>query len=187
MSFKRIIYLILMIVAGYSVYYLYNGQSEELVQVPSSSELPALSGHDIENITYNEDGIRSYRVVSKLLEHYAKSGDTVFEFPALSVYRDGQTEEWRITADHGVLDKNQILTLYGNVLAENLLPEASFDTMATEKLLIHLTNRNFWADSQVLLAGPDFETKGQKMKGNFSDNTATLYDRVQGRYETLTP
>lgn len=187
MSFTRIIYIILMLIAGYSVYYLYSGQNGDLTQVPPSSELPTLSGQNVDNITYNEQGVRSYRVVSESLQHYAKSGDTVFELPALSVYRNGKAEEWRITAEHGVLDKDQVLTLSGSVSAENLLPEASFDTMATETLLIDLTNRNFWADSQVLLAGPDFETTGQRMKGNFGDNTATLYDKVQGRYETLTP
>jgi lipopolysaccharide export system protein LptC len=187
MSFIRIIYIILMIIAGYSVYYLYSGQGDELAQVSPSSEFPTLSGQNVDNVTYNESGVRSYRVVSKQLEHYAKSGNTIFEVPALSVYRNGKTEEWRITADRGVLDKDQILTLYGNVLAQNLLPDASFDTMATDKLLINLTDRNFWADSQVLLTGPDFETEGQKMKGNFGENTATLYEKVQGRYETLTP
>jgi lipopolysaccharide export system protein LptC len=59
--------------------------------------------------------------------------------------------------------------------------------MATRELLIDLTDRNFWADTQVLLVGPLFETKGQAMKGNFRDNVATLYNKVQGRYETLTP
>lgn len=59
--------------------------------------------------------------------------------------------------------------------------------MATDKILIHLDNRDFWADNPVLLVGPTFETKGEAMKGNFAKNIATLYNNVQGRYETLTP
>lgn len=187
MSLSRIIYALLFLVASYSVYYLYSRHGQEAIQVTPDIELPTLSGKNIENITYNENGVRNYRVASKYLDHYAKSGNTVFEYPALSVYREGDVEEWRITADRGILDSEQVLTLHGNVLAKNLLPDAGFDTMATDKLLIHLKNRDFWADSQVLLVGPQFETKGRKMKGNFGDNTATLYDKVQGRYETLTP
>ncbi len=187
MSFSRIIYALLFLVSGYSLYYLYSEKAQEAVQVTPDMELPTLSGTNIENITYNEKGVRSYRVASKFLDHYAKSGNTVFEYPALSVFREGSVEEWRITADRGILDSEQVLTLHGNVLAKNLLPGASFDTMATDKLLIHLKNRDFQADSQVLLVGPRFETKGNKMKGNFGENTATLYEKVQGRYETLTP
>ena len=52
---------------------------------------------------------------------------------------------------------------------------------------IQLDNRDFWADNQVTLVGPQFETVGQAMKGNFAENNAILYKHVQGRYETLTP
>ncbi|PJC85898.1 LPS export ABC transporter periplasmic protein LptC [Vibrio sp. HA2012] len=187
MSLSRIIYALLLLIAAYSTYYLYNGRDQDTQQVAPSSELPTLSGQDVDNITYDEDGVRNYRIASAFLDHYASSGNTVFTSPVLSVYREGHTEEWRIIAEQGILTQEQILTLQGNILAKNLLPEASFDTMATDKLVIHLKNRDFWADNQVLLAGPDFETQGQKMKGNFGDNTATLYDRVHVRYETLTP
>jgi lipopolysaccharide export system protein LptC len=187
MTLSRIIYAMLVIVAAYSSYYIYLGRQPNVVQISPDLELPALSGHNINNVTYNESGLRSYRVAAKYLDYFAKSGDTVFEYPTLHVFKDGTTEEWQISADRGVLDKHQKLRLYGNVLARNLLPEASFTTMATRELLIDLTDRNFWADTQVLLVGPLFETKGQAMKGNFRDNVATLYNKVQGRYETLTP
>ena len=80
-----------------------------------------------------------------------------------------------------------VLTLYDNVLAKNLLPDSGFDTMSTDVLGIQLDNRDFWADNQVTLVGPQFETVGQAMKGNFAENNAILYKHVQGRYETLTP
>ncbi len=37
------------------------------------------------------------------------------------------------------------------------------------------------------MIGTFFETEGQAMKGNFGTNNATLFNSVQGRYETLTP
>jgi lipopolysaccharide export system protein LptC len=90
-------------------------------------------------------------------------------------------------ARRAVLDEDQTLTLYDNVIVKNLLPEASFDNMTMDKLVVELTSRDFHSESTVRLIGPLFETEGQAMKGNFDSNTATLFETVQGRYETLTP
>ncbi len=79
------------------------------------------------------------------------------------------------------------MTLYEDVVGKNLLPDSGFDTLTTESMSIQLENRDFWADNQVVLVGPQFETVGQAMQGNLADNTAVLYKHVQGRYETLTP
>mgnify|MGYP001356955800 FL=1 len=187
MSLSRIIYAILLMIAAYSAYYLYGAGQVTAIQVTPDLELPALSGQNVDNTNYTESGVRNYRVVAQYLDHYAESGNTVFDYPVLFVYREGETKEWEITADRGILNKEQVLTLYDNVLAKNLLPDASFDTMATKKLFIKLDNRDFWADTPVLLVGPSFETKGNAMKGNFAENVATLFNKVQGRYETLTP
>ncbi len=126
-------------------------------------------------------------ITSEYLEHFASSGDTVFQNPVLKVYREGSVQEWEIVADIGILDEDEILTLYDNVVGTNLLPESGFDTLHTDEMSIKLGNRDFWADNQVVLVGPQFETVGQAMKGNLADNTAILYNFVQGRYETLTP
>lgn len=187
MSLSRLLYTILILVAGYSAYYLFGVKDVEVIQISPNLELPALSGRNVDNASYNDYGVRSYRITSAYLDHYAVSGDTKFEYPVLYIYKDGELKEWEITADRGTLDKNHVLTLYDNVLAKNLLPDAGFDTMATDSLSIHLDNRDFWADNPVLLVGPTFENKGQAMKGNFGQNVATLLNHVQGRYETFTP
>jgi len=187
MSISRVFYTILLLVAAYSAYYLFGARNVEVIQVSPNLELPALSGQNVDNANYDDYGVRSYRITSAYLDHYAVSGNTNFEYPVLHIYKDGKNEEWQVTADRGVLDKNNILTLYDNVLAKNLLPNASFGTMTTDKLSIHLDNRDFWADNPVLLVGPAFENKGRAMKGNFGKNVATLFNHVQGRYETLTP
>lgn len=187
MNISRVFYILLLLVASYSAYYLFGVRNVQVVQVSPNLELPALSGRNVDNANYDDYGVRSYRIISSYLDHYAVSGNTNFEYPILYIYKEGSTEEWEVTADRGILDKNHVLTLYDNVLAKNLLPDASFDTMATDKLSIHLDNRDFWADTPVLLVGPSFENKGQAMKGNFGKNIATLLNHVQGRYETLTP
>lgn len=187
MSFTRLCYVLLIFVIAWCTYYLVTPKSKDTIQVAPNTELPMFSGTGLENITYGDDGVRSYIISSNNLDYYAKSGETIFNNPTLMVYREGSVVEWKVTATRAVLDKNQTLTLYDKVLMQNLLPDAAFDTMATDKMVINLTNRDFKADQQVMLVGPQFETTGGAMQGNLKQHTATLTDKVQGRYETVTP
>lgn len=187
MSLSRIGYLILTFTICWSAYYLFDNQQSYDIQVEPNTELPMFSGEGLVNTSYNESGIRSYVITSVNLDHYAQSGDTMFNQPVLKVYKEGSTQEWEITAVRGVLSKDHVLTLYEDVLATNLLPDSGFDTLSTDVMNIQLDTRDFWSDNQVIMVGPQFETLGQAMSGNFADNHATLYNHVQSRYETLTP
>ncbi len=187
MSLSRILYTILFCVASWSAYYLIDKEKTADIQVPPNSELPVFSGTNLDNVSYNESGVRSYVITSAHLDHYAKSGNTIFDTPVLKIYREGSKQEWEITAKRGILAKDNVLTLYDNVIVNNLLDESGFDKLTTARMSIHLRNRNFWTDNSVDINGPQFETNGQSMKGNFHDNSAVLYKHVQGRYETLTP
>ncbi|MEZ9560258.1 LPS export ABC transporter periplasmic protein LptC, partial [Vibrio splendidus] len=71
MSFTRIIYLILIFIASWSTYYLYDKEQTSTIQVAPNLELPAFSGKSLNNISYDESGIRSYQVESTYLEHYS--------------------------------------------------------------------------------------------------------------------
>ncbi|WP_260261564.1 LPS export ABC transporter periplasmic protein LptC [Vibrio intestinalis] len=187
MSLARIGQLLLLLVIAVSAYYLTNSGDTYDIQVEPDTELPMFTGRNLKNTSYSEAGVRSYVITSTHLENYAKSGDTIFDKPVLKVYKQGSIQEWEITAEQGVLNSDHVLTLHHNVLGKNLLPDSGFDTLSTDTLSIQLDNRDFWADNQVTLVGPQFETVGQAMKGNFAENTAILYKHVQGRYETLTP
>ncbi len=187
MSLSRILYTILIFVASWSAYYLIDKNQSADIQVAPNTELPMFSGTNLDNISYNADGVRSYVIISTHLDHYAKSGNTIFDAPILKVYQQGTKQEWEITAKRGILTKDNVLTLYDDVIAKNLLDDSGFDKLTTSRMSINLQSRDFWADNQVDLTGPQFETIGQAMKGNFGDHSAVLYNHVQGRYETLTP
>ncbi|MDE1515083.1 MULTISPECIES: LPS export ABC transporter periplasmic protein LptC [Vibrio] len=187
MTLPRIVYVLLLFIATWSLYYLLEQNQASKIQVAPNLELPMFSGKNLENISYSEQGIRSYVITSTNLDHYAKSGNTLFKAPILKVYQQGTLQEWEITARRGILSKDQVLTLYDDVVANNLLPDSGFDALTTSEMSIQLKSRDFWADKPVKLHGPQFETHGQAMKGNFADHSAELYNQVQGRYETLTP
>ncbi len=187
MTLARFFYLCLFLLAAGSGYYLFDKEQPSVIQVAPNVELPMFSGKRLENVTYNQQGVRNYVITSQQLDFYAESGHTTFDYPVLKVYRNGSTQEWQLSAKRGILTKQQILILYDDVVAYNLLTDSSFEKLTTNKMSIQLDNRDFWADSQITLIGPQFETRGQAMKGNLSDHSAILYNRVQGRYETFTP
>lgn len=187
MTISRGFYILLLFIASWSVYYLMDKDVKSESQVTPNMELPLFSGQQLHNISYNENGLRSYIITSKSLDHYAQSGDTVFNNPVLQIFKQGTELEWEIKAKKGTLTKEQVLTLNDDVLATNLLEDAGFKLLSTAQMNIQLDNRDFWTDNTVFLMGPQFETTGNAMKGNFAENNAILYNEVQGRYETLTP
>ncbi|GAL29780.1 uncharacterized protein YrbK [Vibrio variabilis] len=187
MSLSRILYSLLAIIAAGSTYYLYSKDDSNVIQIEPDIELPAFSGTNLHNISYSDTGVRSYSISSAHLEHFSKKGETVFQQPVLRIFANGETQEWEISAEKAVLDKQEVLTLYTNVVAQNLLADSGFDTLSTQQMSIKLENRDFWADSKVIMLGPKFETQGEAMQGNFANHLAELYKKVNSKYETLAP
>lgn len=187
MSLSRILYSLLAIVIAASAYYLYSKDDKSVIQIEPDIELPAFSGTNLHNISYSDTGIRSYSITSAHLEHFSKRGETVFQQPIVRIFANGEVQEWEISSDIAVLNKEEVLTLHDNVVARNLLPESGFDTLSTQEMSIKLENRDFWADNKVIMLGPQFETQGDAMKGNFANHLAELYNKVNSKYETLAP
>jgi lipopolysaccharide export system protein LptC len=180
----RWVQLVLVIVIAISGYYLLTDRESVTKQVSPNAELPAFSGYSVTDTNYSLDGVRNYRITASYLDHYSESGDTVFESIVLQIFREGDIEEWHIVSDHAVLDEDHHLTLNGNVKANNLLPDAAFEQLTTETLVIELNSKDFHSDTQVTLEGPSFFNVGQSAKGNFGTNLATLINNVKGVYET---
>ncbi|MGX9418132.1 LPS export ABC transporter periplasmic protein LptC [Vibrio sp. RC27] len=187
MTFSRYLYIVLIGISGWLIYYINADNSQVDIQVTPDIELPAFSGSELSNTTYDPLGIRNYQIKSTSLEYYSTSGNTTFDAPILFVYREGTLVEWKITSKRGILAKDQVLTLYDDVVAENMLEGASFDTLKTEKLSIHLGTNDFWTDNDVVTKGPQFENFSHALKGNFNAQEAELYNHVQGVYENLIP
>lgn len=187
MSLSKLIYLLLIFVASWSAYYLYEQSATDSEQILPSAEAPMFTGTNLYNTSYDINGLRNYKIHSTSLEHYAQTGKTVFHQPKLIVYREGNVDEWIITSDTGVLNKDYELTLNGHVVARNTLEGSSFDKLTTEMMLLNLKTKDFSSDEEITMIGPQFINIGNAIKGNFDANVATLFNQVQGKYETLTP
>ncbi len=96
MNLSRIGYIVAVLVVCVSGYYLLEKGQEYDIQVEPNKELPMFSGVDLVNTSFNEDGIRSYVITSVELDHYALSGDTIFDSPVLKVYREAQLKSGKL-------------------------------------------------------------------------------------------
>ena len=186
MTLKHLFMAILLMISSWSGYYLYYEYTQNDSQIITDQQVPVFTGRNTSNNNYDESGVRNYQINAKALERFAKTGETNFTTPHLFVFKDGETKEWEIISDVGVLNKKHELYLSGNVIVKNLLPEAAFETMTTDSLTIELTTKDFMTEDVVNLVGPTFETTGVGMKGNFTSQQTTLLKNVQGIYEAFT-
>ncbi|MCG7498149.1 LPS export ABC transporter periplasmic protein LptC [Vibrio sp. Of7-15] len=185
MSLARLLFILLMVVSSWAGYYLFDKQNQEVKQVIPSAEVPVFSGTHLTNTSYTEGGVRNYRIYSRSLDHYSSTGETHFVSPLLTIFREGDVTEWQISSDNAVLDNEHALLMTGNVVIHNLIQGASFESMTTDSLNIQLIEKDFMTDDAVRLFGPQFQTTGQAMRGNFERYEAKLLNKVQGRYEAL--
>ncbi|WP_064601825.1 LPS export ABC transporter periplasmic protein LptC [Photobacterium sp. J15] len=185
MTFRSLIYALLIFICAWTGYYLLDNYWQEDIQVEPDAEKPLFTGSDIVNTSYSESGLRSYQIDSDYLEHFSKSGDTDFTSPVLWVYRDGSETEWRISSNTARLDKDQVLQMNGNVRIYNLLPESAIKVIQTDSLRLDLINKDFDTPDQVLITGSAFQNEGTGMKGNIDRSVATLLKNVKGRYEAF--
>ncbi|OOE61132.1 LPS export ABC transporter periplasmic protein LptC [Salinivibrio sp. IB282] len=182
---RRLGLLLLVVLCSVSGYYLLVQHGwQQVQQVTPDAEKPLFTGEAIQTVQYDADGVRSYTVHAKHLEHYAKIDETHFNEPVLWTYKAGTEEEWRVSADYAILSDDHLLTMTGNVRIFNLLPNAQIDSVATDSVTLNLTTRDFWSESPTTITGTRFQTKGKRVKGNFGNHQMELLDDVRGRYET---
>lgn len=185
MTFKRLVYMLLIVLCAWSGYYLLQKHWQKEEQVALDTEKPIFTGSGVKNTAYTETGIRSYRIESDTLEYYNLSGNTDFRQPVIWVYKDGVETEWRISANHATLNKEHILQMSGNVRIFNLLPDSAIEAIKTDTLQLDLISKDFETSDPVTITGSAFQNEGIGMKGNMERSVATLMNNVKGRYEAL--
>ncbi|MCD9464344.1 LPS export ABC transporter periplasmic protein LptC [Photobacterium phosphoreum] len=183
MTFKKLFYVLVVIICAWLSYYLLEQHWRQDVQVTPNDEKPMFIGNNVSNTSFDLKGTRQYQLDADHLEHFNVSGLTTFTKPVLWVFKQGQNAEWRISANSAKLEQDKILHLQGNVRIFNLLPDSDIQVIKTNNLRLNLVNKDFDTDDHVTINGPAFQNQGDGMKGNMSRNVATLLKNVKGRYE----
>lgn len=184
MNLTKLAWLLLLMCSASCGYYIYtqiDGQKEQQVAIDETK--PLFTAKDITTTSYNLDGVRSYTLNSAFLEHFTNTDETHFSQPLLHTFKQGITQEWRVTADKAVLKDKHILQMTGNVQIHNLLPTTQLKSIATDEVTLNLSNRDFWINSDVLILGVSFSTRGKRGQGNFDSQHMELMEQVKTVYE----
>ncbi len=72
MRLSRVIYTLLVFIALWSAYYLFDKEQANNAQIAPNAELPMFTGDNIVNDSYGDKGVLSYIITSKHLEYYQK-------------------------------------------------------------------------------------------------------------------
>lgn len=185
MTLKNVASFFLLIFSAYCGYYIFiNFDWQKEQQVALSAERPLFTSKGIETTSYNTEGVRSYQLYSKYLEHFTSSDETHFEAPLLHTFKEGRLKEWRVSANNAVLEKKQFLVMTGKVEIHNLLPNSQVKTITTEKMTLDLSSRDFWTDTDIHITGANFTTEGSSAKGNFDSQYMELMEQVKTVYES---
>lgn len=183
MTFKRLLYVLLVIFCAWLGYNQLEQQWQKDHQVKPDDEKPMFIGNNISNTIFDISGIRSYQIDSDHLEYFENSGQTDFVNPVLWVFKEGKNAEWRISSNTATLDKNKILNLHGNVRMFNLLPDSDIQVIKTDNLQLNIETQDFNTQDHVMIVGPAFQNQGDGMTGNMKRKVAKLLKNVKSRYE----
>ncbi|WP_235610966.1 LPS export ABC transporter periplasmic protein LptC [Candidatus Enterovibrio altilux] len=167
-------------------YYLLNQHYFAIeVQVAPDTEKPLFTADNVKSTSYNEQGIRSHTLDANHIEHYQKLEKTHFNAPVLWTYNYDMAEEWRISSAFAVLENSRYLMMKENVRIFNLLPNAQIKVITTKALTLDLTSQDFWSETETKITGVGFQTRGQRIKGNFGSHQMELIEQVKSRYEPV--
>lgn len=185
MMIQRLFYAALIALCAWTGYTLLQDHWSKKNVSGINLEQPVFSGSQVDNVSFNNKGLRSYQIKAQTLKHFADNGNTDFTKPVLWVYQNGKQAMWRITADAATLSRDHVLTLNGQVVAYSLAPNSMFKDIHTENLTLNLVNKDFSSPDEVVISGVNFTNQGKGIQGNMDKGEATLLNQVKGQYEPI--
>ncbi len=185
MSMQRLGLLTLIGICSYTGYYLLEKHYwiEENIQIQSDKTTPLFTAKNIFTHSFNDKGIREYQLFSDHIEYFSTIDETHFTQPILTTFKKGEEQEWKITSQHAVLKDKKELHMVGDVKIFNLLPNAQIKIVKTSKLILNLTNQDFWSDTHTQIKGTQSTSQGEQMKGNFAKLQIKLFGDVKSKHE----
>ncbi|MGL4827124.1 MAG: LPS export ABC transporter periplasmic protein LptC [Vibrionaceae bacterium] len=184
MLLKKLGYLALLGICGYSGYYLASTyQQPTPKQVAPDLEKPFFTAANVRAINYSQAGTRLHTLEAPFLEHYQARNETHFNEPLLHTFTQDQQKEWQVSSNFATLQGTNTLVMVGNVTMINLLPNAQIQTVTTDEITVDLNTRDFLSNSATKIIGHGFSSHANSAKGNFGSHNLQLTQQVQTIYD----
>lgn len=180
-------------------YYSLNQSNEALQGLIKKSDSPEYVGLKMETTVFSPEGKKQYFAQADKVEYYTNDGHTDFANPVVYLFdvplndksadkdkasvASDTPQNWKLSANSARLNKDEMLYLTGDVLAQSLDPLSRLQRITTDSALVNLKNQDITSDSQVTINGLNFSSNGLKLVGNLRTQIATLKEQVKTHYE----
>lgn len=150
---------------------------EELIKKEGS---PEFTGKKMETTIYDLQGKPQYFAQAEDIKRFESTERTEFLKPLLNLFdKETAVKMWQVTADKAEINKENILTLTGNIRLQALDKTAKLQKIETETLLVNLNTHDVATEDEVKTLGLGFTTTGTGLRGNLKQQVATLMKNVK--------
>lgn len=174
---KRVVLLVLVVGLGALLAWLdrYDATSTR----PDPEARAQEPSHVVENATltlFGDTGERQQTLTTPLLTHTPARAITQLNAPRATLF-DRQQRRWQASAEHGTLDRRELLTLSGD--ARIRAPEQGWQ-LDTERLHYDSDNAYVYSDTPVRLEQPPQYMQAQRMDAWLNQDALRLTGNVRG-------
>ncbi|MCP5076608.1 MAG: LPS export ABC transporter periplasmic protein LptC [Psychromonas sp.] len=164
--------------------WLYFRPDTTLPQLPEHH--PSYIAHQVDSTHYDQTGFLDRRIFADRATNYHSSDSTVFINPKVILYIKNEPGEkdtvWQLTANNGVLYKQEKLLLTDNVLVKNLSLDQQVQTMKSEEITIYLDTKEITSELLVTWLGPQMQQQGIGMWASLVTEELIVKDNIKAVY-----
>lgn len=162
----------------------------QLSKVELAPETPVTAEHyqpdfvskDLVTTRFDVNGKRTERLEAAYAEYYQILEQATFDKPVIYMFDDQGQEEWKLTADTGVLNTDDNVIMRDKVHLDGLLPTSFISTLDTPYLELDLVTQDVRSNREVKILGQDFQTEGVGLKGHLDRKYFELLDQGHAIY-----
>jgi lipopolysaccharide export system protein LptC len=188
---QGIVYLgLLALLAALSSWFLFSIEASLNEDDQAAVQLPTLYIDESLATTINEQGIRTYTLVSPHTVQLPGDQGTWLERPDIRVFQqDGQTLDWRIRSLKGwISHDNQLIRLENAVSMKRPITSGKTPVnITTRKLLVYPYKEYAETDEPTRLVSPEIVADSVGVKAWLRTEFLELLSDVRGTYEATQP
>lgn len=131
---------------------------------------------------FDSEGRLKYTLESPALSHFDKQEKTALLEPRIHLYQQDKSP-WSISAQQGLIQDGDIITLQGDVLIKGKQEKSLSDIdVRTETLTLLTTERLAKTNAKVHIVAPNSRLEAMGLQADLLHDTLTLPAQVQGTY-----
>lgn len=132
---------------------------------------------------FDSEGLLKYTLESPELSHFDNQEKTALQQPRIHLYQQDKNP-WSISAQQGLIQDGDIITLQGDVLIKGKQEKSQSDIdVRTDTLTLLATEKLAKTNSRVHIVAQNSHLDATGLQADLLNDTLTLPAQVQGTYQ----